>query len=165
LKAVLHDGVAIHTVKHLGRHFPAELRTALDLGPVPAFTGAQCADCGSRFGLEYDHVNPVANKGETSYENVETRCWEDHKAKTEGPAGRSLGAQPAISAIRAGPLGPLRGRTDRDADSHRALRERSELGLQNGTSGAGRGGTAPTVARTGERTRRELARLHGGPSR
>jgi hypothetical protein len=83
LKAVLHDGVAIHTVKHLGRHFPAELRTALDLGPVPAFTGAQCADCGSRFGLEYDHVNPVANKGETSYGNVEARCWEDHKAKTE----------------------------------------------------------------------------------
>jgi hypothetical protein len=83
LKAVLHDGVAIHTVKHFGRHFPAELRSALDLGPVPAFTGAQCADCGGRFGLEYDHVNPVANKGETSYDNVEARCWEDHKAKTE----------------------------------------------------------------------------------
>jgi len=83
LKAVLHDGVAIHTVKHLGRHFPAELRSALDLGPVPAFTGAKCADCGSRFGLEYDHVNPVANQGETSYENIEARCWADHKAKTE----------------------------------------------------------------------------------
>jgi hypothetical protein len=83
LKAVLHDGAAVHTVKHLGRHFPAELRTALDLGPVPAFTGAQCADCGSRFGLEYDHINPVANKGETSYENVEARCWADHQAKTE----------------------------------------------------------------------------------
>jgi hypothetical protein len=83
LKAVLHDGVAIHTVKHLGRHFPAELRSALDLGPVPAFTGAHCADCGSRFGLEYDHVNPVANKGETSYENVKARCWADHQAKTE----------------------------------------------------------------------------------
>ncbi len=66
LKAVLHDGVALHTIKHFGRHFPAELRTALDLGPVPAFTGAQCGDCGSRFGLEYDHVNPVANNGETS---------------------------------------------------------------------------------------------------
>jgi hypothetical protein len=83
LKVVLHDGVAIHTVKHLGRHFPAELRTALDLGPVPAFTGAQCADCGSRFGLEYDHINPVANNGEKSYENIEARCWADHQAKTE----------------------------------------------------------------------------------
>jgi hypothetical protein len=83
LKAVLHDGVAIHTVKHFGRHFPAELRTALDLGPMPAFTGAQCTDCGSRLGLEYDHVNPVANKGETSYDNIKARCWEDHKAKTD----------------------------------------------------------------------------------
>jgi hypothetical protein len=83
LKAVLHDGVGIHTIKHFGRHFPAELRTALDLGPVPAFTGAQCGQCGSRFGLEYDHVNPVANKGETSLSNVQALCWDDHQAKTE----------------------------------------------------------------------------------
>jgi hypothetical protein len=83
LKAVLHDGVALHTIKHFGRHFPAELRTALDLGPVPAFTGAQCGDCGSRFGLEYDHVNPVANNGETSFSNVQALCWQDHQAKTE----------------------------------------------------------------------------------
>jgi hypothetical protein len=83
LKAVLHDGVAVHTIKHFGRHFPAELRTALDLGPVPAFTGAQCGECGSRFGLEYDHVNPVANKGETSFSNVQALCWDDHQAKTE----------------------------------------------------------------------------------
>jgi 5-methylcytosine-specific restriction endonuclease McrA len=83
LKAVLHDGVAVHTVKHFGRHFPAELRTALDLGPVLAFTGARCGDCGSRFGLEYDHVNPIANNGETSYSNVRALCWDDHQAKTE----------------------------------------------------------------------------------
>jgi Domain of unknown function (DUF222)/HNH endonuclease len=83
LKAVLHDGVAVHTIKHFGRHFPAELRTALDLGPVPAFTGAQCGQCGSRFGLEYDHVNPVANQGETSLSNVQALCWDDHQAKTE----------------------------------------------------------------------------------
>jgi len=83
LKAVLHDGVAVHTIKHFGRHFPTELRTALDLGPVPAFTGAQCAECGSLFGLEYDHVNPVANKGETSLSNVQFLCWDDHQAKTE----------------------------------------------------------------------------------
>jgi hypothetical protein len=83
LKAVLHDGVEIHTIKHFGRHFPAELRTALDLGPVPAFTGAQCGQCGSRFGLEYDHVNPVANQGETSLGNVQALCWDDHQAKTE----------------------------------------------------------------------------------
>jgi len=83
LKAVLHDGVAIHTVKHFGRHFPAELRSALDLGPVPAFTGAECGDCRSRFGLEYDHINPVANNGQTSLSNVRALCWDDHQAKTE----------------------------------------------------------------------------------
>jgi hypothetical protein len=82
LKAVLHDGVAVHTIKHFGRHFPAELRTALDLGPAPRFSGAQCEVCASRFGLEYDHVNPVANKGETSVANVKAMCWADHQAKT-----------------------------------------------------------------------------------
>ena len=35
VKAVLHDGINIHLVKHFGRHLPAALRTALDLGPVP----------------------------------------------------------------------------------------------------------------------------------
>jgi len=83
VKAVVHDGVAIQAVKHFGRHLPAELRTALDLGPVPAFSGAECADCGRRYGLEYDHVNPVANSGETSYENLQPRCWGDHRDKTE----------------------------------------------------------------------------------
>ncbi len=42
IKIVLHDGVRISTVKHLGRHIPAELRTALDLGPRPA-SGAPSA--------------------------------------------------------------------------------------------------------------------------
>src|SRR5205085_5214446 len=32
LKAVLHDGVAIHTVAHFGRHIPSTLRTPLELG-------------------------------------------------------------------------------------------------------------------------------------
>jgi hypothetical protein len=107
LKAVLHDGVAIHTVKHLGRHFPAELRSALDLGPVPAFAGAQCTDCGSRFGLEYDHVNPVANQGETSYENVAARCWADHKAKTEQDRQAGLlGPNPLNPSKPSKPPGP-----------------------------------------------------------
>jgi hypothetical protein len=65
IKVVLHDGDNIHTVKHFGRHLTATLRTALDLGPVPQFTGRKCVDCGSRWGLEYDHVNPVANQGAT----------------------------------------------------------------------------------------------------
>lgn len=83
VKAVLHDGVAIHTVTHFGRHLPATLRTALDLGPVPEFSGARCVDCARRYGLEYDHVNPVANSGPTTYANLQPRCWSDHRAKTE----------------------------------------------------------------------------------
>jgi hypothetical protein len=83
VKAVLHDGVNIHLVKHFGRNLNAALRTALDLGPVPGFTGRECADCGSRWGLEYDHVNPVANQGPTEYANLQARCYKDHQIKTE----------------------------------------------------------------------------------
>lgn len=85
VKAVLHDGVNIHTVAHLGRHIPAELRTALELGPVPGFDGVRCIEpgCGRRYGLEWDHVDPVANGGATSFANLEPRCTPCHADKTE----------------------------------------------------------------------------------
>ncbi|MGH9279548.1 MAG: HNH endonuclease [Acidimicrobiales bacterium] len=85
VKAVVHDGVRIDTVAHLGRHIPAELRTALDLGSVPGFEGATCADedCDRRFGLQVDHDDPVANGGLTSLDNLKLRCAEDHREKTE----------------------------------------------------------------------------------
>lgn len=83
VSAVLHDGVDIQRVKRFGRYIPAELRTALDLGPVPEFSGRECVDCGSKWGLEYDHVDPVANQGPTTYGNVKARCWKDHQIKTE----------------------------------------------------------------------------------
>jgi hypothetical protein len=35
LKGVITDGVNVHTVQHFGRYRPAELQTALDLGPGP----------------------------------------------------------------------------------------------------------------------------------
>ncbi len=83
IKTVLHDGIEIHTVKHFGRYLPAVLRTALELGPPPRFNGATCTDCGSCFGLEFDHVNPVANRGPTQFSNLKARCWRDHHEKTE----------------------------------------------------------------------------------
>ena len=83
LKAVLHDGTNIHTVKHIGRYCPVELRTALDLGPVPQFTGRQCAECGVRWGLQYDHIDPIDHDGVTSYDNIQALCWADHADKTE----------------------------------------------------------------------------------
>lgn len=83
LKAVLHDGVTIATVSHFGRYIKAELRTALDLGPVPDFAGTRCEDCGCRWGLEYDHGDPLANHGPTSYTNLKPRCYGCHDRKTE----------------------------------------------------------------------------------
>lgn len=111
LKAVLHDGVAISTVRHFGRHIPAELRTALDLGPAPDFDGAACVDCKRRYGLEYDHLDPLANHGATEYANLVPRCYADHQMKTErdreaGRLGRSskvkkfgVGQRPAQARV------------------------------------------------------------------
>jgi hypothetical protein len=85
LKAVIHDGVSILTVKHFGRHIPAELRTALELGALPDLDGVVCSEegCDRRYGLEWDHDNPVANGGETSYDNLGPKCGPHHWDKTE----------------------------------------------------------------------------------
>lgn len=85
VKAVLHDGVRIHTVKHFKRHLNAELRTALELGSPSEFDGVSCveAGCDRRHGLEWDHIDPVANRGPTTFANLEPRCWPHHRAKTE----------------------------------------------------------------------------------
>jgi Domain of unknown function (DUF222)/HNH endonuclease len=107
IKVALHDGVNIHSVKHFGRHLPAALRTALDLGPIPDFTGRQCVDCGSRWGLEYDHVNPVANQGPTAYDNLQARCYKDHQIKTEQDRQAGLlGPNPPRVTNKAPPNSP-----------------------------------------------------------
>ena len=84
IKAVLHDGKRIETVVHYGRHIKAELRTALELGPVPDFDGVSCIEpnCGRRYHLEWDHVDPSANRGPTSYDNLRPRCYPHHREKT-----------------------------------------------------------------------------------
>ena len=84
LKVVLHDGVRIERLVHVGRHIPAELLTALGLGD-PDFDGVVCCEpgCGRRHHLEWDHVDPVANGGMTSFANLAARCWPHHRAKTE----------------------------------------------------------------------------------
>jgi hypothetical protein len=96
LKAVLHDGVNIHTVAHFGRHRPARLETALMLGAPPEFEGVTCTQigCDRRYGLEWDHVDPHANGGETSLANLKPECKPHHWEKTErdrkaGLLGRS----------------------------------------------------------------------------
>jgi HNH endonuclease len=85
LKAVLHDGTAIHTIAHFGRRYPAVLRTALMLGGPPAFEGRICSEpgCDRRHHLERDHIDPCANGGKTTYENLASPCWPHHRFKTE----------------------------------------------------------------------------------
>ncbi len=85
LKVAFHDGVEVRKVTHLGRHRPAELQTALELGAPPDFAGVTCceAGCDRRYGLEWDHVDPVANEGPTSFENLAARCYPHHREKTD----------------------------------------------------------------------------------
>jgi hypothetical protein len=85
VKALLHDGKRVTHVAHYGRNLTAEMRTALGVGPPPTFDGLRCSDdgCERRLGLEIDHVDPVANGGATSLENLDPKCWVHHQAKTE----------------------------------------------------------------------------------
>jgi len=99
LKLVLTDGVDVQRVAHVGRHIPAELRTALELGLPPRFEGVTCSElgCDRRYGLEWDHKDPVANGGATSFENLQPLCGPDHWEKTERDraAGRLGGSKRA----------------------------------------------------------------------
>ena len=110
VKAVLHTGVRIDTVAHFGRHIPAALRTALDLGTPPGFEGAVCSEpgCGRTWGLEYDHVDPVANGGLTSDENLKPKCRPCHWEKTERDRAAGLlgSRQAGGSEGRGGPDPP-----------------------------------------------------------
>lgn len=84
IKAVVHDGVQVDSVVHYGRKkIPAVLRTVLDLGDAPDFNGVDCIDCGRKFGIEWDHADPVANNGPTTRRNLKPRCWDCHHEKTE----------------------------------------------------------------------------------
>lgn len=83
VKAVMHDGVKIDTVAHYGRRIPAAVRTALELGDPPRFDGIRCVDCGRHLGLEWDHIDPLANGGQTARGNLAPRCRSCHRDKTE----------------------------------------------------------------------------------
>lgn len=85
VKAVLHDGEQVSHVAHYGRNLTAAQRTALGIGPPPAFDGPRCSElgCERRFGLEIDHLDPVAHGGPTSLENLELKCGAHHRDKTK----------------------------------------------------------------------------------
>ncbi|MFN2555808.1 MAG: hypothetical protein ABR592_02880 [Nitriliruptorales bacterium] len=92
LKAVLVEGCEIRKVKHFGRHIPAEMRTALELGPSPDLDGATCVEegCARRHGLEWDHDEPLAHRGPTAYHNLRPRCRPHHRDKTQRDAQAGL---------------------------------------------------------------------------
>jgi hypothetical protein len=95
VKAVLHDGVDVTHVRHYGKHPPAVLQTVIELGPPPGFDGMRCSvsGCSRRHHLERDHIDPRANGGAWSRDNVEPKCWYHHVEKTERDrkAGRFRG--------------------------------------------------------------------------
>ena len=97
VKAALHDGEKVTHVAHYGRHLTAEQRTARGIGPPPEFDGRRCSEegCERRLGLETDHIDPVANGGATSGENLSDLCTPHHWAKTQRDrAGGRLGSAP-----------------------------------------------------------------------
>jgi hypothetical protein len=85
VKVVVRDGKKLDAIVHYGRYLPAELRTALELGDPERLDGAVCSEdgCDRRYGLQWDHDDPVAHGGRTSYDNVVPLCEPDHWAKTE----------------------------------------------------------------------------------
>ena len=85
IKVVLHDGVRIETVLHYGRYRRAELDTALMIGAPPDFEGTTCdtEGCDRRYGLQWDHVDPIANGGPTGRDNLRPLCRPHHVEKTE----------------------------------------------------------------------------------
>ncbi len=78
LSVLVTDGVDVTGVAHTGRTIPAPLRRALaERDPVCVVPG-----CGSREGLEIDHVTPYADGGKASMENLVRLCHWHHYLKT-----------------------------------------------------------------------------------
>jgi 5-methylcytosine-specific restriction endonuclease McrA len=105
IKVVVHDGTKVETVVHFGRRRPAVLQTVLDLGPPPDFDGVECSTegCGRRFGVQWDHVDPVANGGATSKANLAPLCPPCHWEKTERDRAAGLLGPPRTRPERAPP--------------------------------------------------------------
>ncbi len=79
MKAVLTDGVDITKVSHLGRHIPAELKTA-----IKERDSYRCVHCGSTHRLETHHYKiDVAKRGPTAYWNLGTLCKYCHHLVTD----------------------------------------------------------------------------------
>jgi hypothetical protein len=90
VKVILSDGVDISRVAHVGRHLPAELRSA-----VVERDGGRCVKpgCDSAHRLEVHHYRrDFAQGGATAYWNLATLCHFHHDLITTG--GHRLDGKP-----------------------------------------------------------------------
>ncbi len=78
LSVVFTEAGDIRAVSHLGRTINATLRTAL------TFRDRCCVvpGCGMPYGLEIDHVTPLALGGPTTLDNLALLCTHHHRLKT-----------------------------------------------------------------------------------
>jgi len=83
LTGVFYDGTDLRHTKRWSRTPPVEVLLALELGEPPDFDGIKCTDCGNRFRIENDHVEPHVAHGPASTGNLKPRCRPCHQAKTE----------------------------------------------------------------------------------
>jgi hypothetical protein len=93
LTVVIKRGKDILTVAHLGRHIPAEVRTAL------LVSGRECdvEGCNHRGYLERDHTHDYAKGGPTSFANLGWLCYLHHRHKS---CGWILGARDPTTGKR-----------------------------------------------------------------
>jgi 5-methylcytosine-specific restriction endonuclease McrA len=71
------DGTDVRTITSPTRNVPAKLRRMLE-DAYPTCGNSRCA---SSFGLEIDHIIPVADGGPTTFENTWRLCKACHKLK------------------------------------------------------------------------------------
>ena len=102
LTGLFYDGEDLRNIRRWGRHIPAEIKIALNLGEPPGFEGRRCIDCGNRFFLETDHLEPRGSGGETALDNLKDRCDPCHDRKTARDREAGLLRQ-MIPAARAAP--------------------------------------------------------------
>ena len=77
LKVLVTQGVDVTTVAHAGRTIPAHLRSALEVRDPKCIVPT----CHARRGLQIDHRQPFAARGDTSLENLARLCRWHHYQK------------------------------------------------------------------------------------
>ncbi|HVM40718.1 MAG TPA: HNH endonuclease signature motif containing protein [Acidimicrobiia bacterium] len=82
ITTVLHDGVKIESLSRASRSVTPALRLLLEIGKPPDFLESVCVECGSRYRLQLNHINPYAAGGETSYTNLGRLCPPCHAKET-----------------------------------------------------------------------------------